>query len=156
MYNPLKTKYFIIAGSEVPFNQDILYCIVYLYSAQYLHILQDSKRYMTHLTVQVQPQLTSNSHSPLTERQRLKDDHLSTSLRFFSLPLRIRPNDWGHPSHYVSAFTWDWIHVLCVPQPPIPHVFVVATTTISHWINSHSTGLGFCQVMYLKYCQSSS
>ena len=32
---------------------------MYLYSAQYLHILQDSKRYLTNLTVQVQPQLTS-------------------------------------------------------------------------------------------------
>ena len=41
-----------------------LYCIVYLYSAQYLHILQDSKRYLTNLTAQVQPQLTSNWHSP--------------------------------------------------------------------------------------------
>ena len=38
----------------------VLYCIVYLYSAQYLHILQDSKRYLTNRTVQVQPQLTSN------------------------------------------------------------------------------------------------
>ena len=34
--------------------------IMYLYSAQYLHILQDSKCYLTNLTVQVQPQLTSN------------------------------------------------------------------------------------------------
>ena len=41
-----------------------LYCIVYVYSAQYLHILQDSKRYLTNPTVQVQPQLTSNWHSP--------------------------------------------------------------------------------------------
>ena len=49
---------------------------------------------MTHPTVQVQ----SNSQItdiPLTERQRLKDDHLSTSLRFFSLPLGIGPNDRG-------------------------------------------------------------
>ena len=41
---------------------------------QYLHVLQNSKRYMFHLTVQVQ----SNSQVtdiPLTERQRLKDDH---------------------------------------------------------------------------------
>ena len=38
--------------------------IMYLYSAQYLHILQDSKRYLTNPTVQIQPQLTSNSHSP--------------------------------------------------------------------------------------------
>ena len=65
-----------------------VYCIVYLYSAQYLHVLQDSKRYMTHPTVQVQ----SNSQVtdiPLTGRQRLKDDPLSTSLRFFNLPLGI-------------------------------------------------------------------
>ena len=34
--------------------------IMYLYSAQYLHILQDSKCYLTNPTVQVQPQLTSN------------------------------------------------------------------------------------------------
>ena len=45
-------------------NHFVLYCIVYLYSAQYLHILQDTKRYLTHLTVLVQPQLTSNWHSP--------------------------------------------------------------------------------------------
>ena len=38
--------------------------IMYLYSAQYLHILQDSKRYLTNPTVQVQPQLRSNWHSP--------------------------------------------------------------------------------------------
>ena len=41
----------------------VMLCYVlcmYLYSAQYLHILQDSKRYLTNPTVQVQPQLTSN------------------------------------------------------------------------------------------------
>ena len=38
----------------------IIIYIMYLYSAQYLHILQDSKRYLTNPTVQVQPQLTSN------------------------------------------------------------------------------------------------
>ena len=45
---------------------------LYLYTAQYFHVLQDSKRYMTHSTVQVQ----SNSQGtdiPPTERQRLKD-----------------------------------------------------------------------------------
>ena len=67
---------------------------LYLYSAQYLHVLQDSKCYMTHSTVQVQ----SNSQItdiPLTERQRLMDDLLSTSLRFFNLPQGIGPNDRG-------------------------------------------------------------
>ena len=38
--------------------------IMYLYSAQYLHILQASKSYLTNPTVQVQPQLTSNWQSP--------------------------------------------------------------------------------------------
>ena len=37
------------------------------------------------------------NHIPLTERQRLKDDHLSTSLRFFSLPLGIGTDDRGPP-----------------------------------------------------------
>ena len=45
-------------------HEFIIIIIMYLYSAQYLHILQDSKRYLTNPTVQVQPQLTSNSHSP--------------------------------------------------------------------------------------------
>ena len=31
----------------------IIIIIMYLYSVQYLHILQDSKRYLTNLTVQV-------------------------------------------------------------------------------------------------------
>ena len=42
----------------------IIIIIMYLYSVQYLHILQDSKHYLTNPTVQVQPQLTSNWHSP--------------------------------------------------------------------------------------------
>ena len=32
----------------------LLFCIVYLYSIQYLHVLQDSKCYMTSPSVQVQ------------------------------------------------------------------------------------------------------
>ena len=38
----------------------IIIIIMYLYSAQYLHILQDSKRYLSNPTVQVQPKLISN------------------------------------------------------------------------------------------------
>ena len=64
----------------------ILY--LYLYSAQYLHLLQDSEGYMTHPTVQVQSD-SQFTDIPLTEKQRLKDDHLSTSLRFFNLLLGI-------------------------------------------------------------------
>ena len=45
-------------------SSNIIIIIMYLYSAKYLHILQDSKRYLTNPTVQVQPQLTSNWHSP--------------------------------------------------------------------------------------------
>ena len=38
----------------------VLYCIVYLYSAQCLHVPQDQKRYLANQTAQVQPQLTRN------------------------------------------------------------------------------------------------
>ena len=49
---------------------------------------------MTHPTAQAQSnsQVTGIS---LTETQRLKDDHTSMSLRFFSLPLGLGPNDRG-------------------------------------------------------------
>ena len=72
---------------------------------------------MTHPTVQVQPnsQITDTS---LTEKQRPEDDHLSTSLRFFDLPLGIGPKVREPPfyDHYVSAYTWVWTHALCVPR----------------------------------------
>ena len=46
---------------KITFSRFVFFCIfMYLYSAQYLHILQDSKHYLTHLTAEVQPQLTSN------------------------------------------------------------------------------------------------
>ena len=51
---------------------------------------------MTHPTVQVQ----SNSQItdiPLTERQMFMDEHLSTSLRFFNLPLGKGSNNRGPP-----------------------------------------------------------
>ena len=51
---------------------------------------------MTHPIAQVQSK-SEVTDFPLTERQRLKDDHLSTSLRFFNLPLGIGPNDRGLP-----------------------------------------------------------
>ena len=53
-------------------------------------------KYMTHLTALVQPN-SQMTDIPLTERHRLKDDHLSMSLRFFSLPLGIGPNERGPP-----------------------------------------------------------
>ena len=63
-------------------NTNIRHCIVlylfFLYSTQYLHVLKDSKRCMTHTTVQVQPN-SQVTDIPLTERQRLKDDHLPTT-----------------------------------------------------------------------------
>ena len=76
-----------------PWKMEVFF---YLYSVQYLHALQDSKRYVTHSTVQVQlnSQITD---IPLPERQRVKDDCLLMSLRFFNLPLGIGPNDRGLP-----------------------------------------------------------
>ena len=53
-------------------NGTFLY--LFLYSVKYLHVLQDLKHYLAHPTVQVQ----SNSLiTDITEKQRLKDDHLS-------------------------------------------------------------------------------
>ena len=66
--------------------------VLYLYSVQYLHVLQVSKCNMTHPTVPLQSK-SQITYIPLTERQRLKDDHLSKSLRIFSLPLGIGPNE---------------------------------------------------------------
>ena len=64
--------------------------IVYFYSVQYFHVLQDSKRYLTHTTVLVQPN-SQVTKIPPTERQKVKDDHLS--LKFFNPLLGIGPND---------------------------------------------------------------
>ena len=69
---------------------------MHLYSAQYLHVLEDSKCYMTHLTAQVLPN-SQVTVFPLPERQRLKDDHLSMSLWLFNLPLGIGSNHTGPP-----------------------------------------------------------
>ena len=102
-----------------------MYCFVlYLYSTQYFHVLQNSKRCMTHLTAQVQPN-SQVTDIPLTETERLKDDHLSTSLRFFSLPLGIGPNVKGPPFQVViratmylpvSGFEPTSSMFLCVPR----------------------------------------
>ena len=93
-----------------------LYCIVYLYSAQYLHILQDSKRYLTHLTAQVQSQIASNWHSP-NWKIEVHHDHLSTSLRFFSLPLGIGPNDRGPPFKWSSEPLCICLYLGLNPRP---------------------------------------
>ena len=54
----LTHMYSVASNVKPEINKQII--IMYLYTAQYLHILQDSKRYLTNPTVQVQPQLTSN------------------------------------------------------------------------------------------------
>ena len=89
-------KYLMCCKCGLCCQEHICILYFYLYFAQYLHVQQNSKCYMTHPTVQVQ----SNSQItdiPLTESQRLKDDHLSMSLRFFNLQLRIGPNDRALP-----------------------------------------------------------
>ena len=59
-----KSYYSGVSINGVIYKIVIIVIIMYLYSAQYLHIQQDSKSYLTNPTLQVQPQLTSNWHSP--------------------------------------------------------------------------------------------
>ena len=78
---------------------------------QYILLLQDSKHYWSH------PDCTSPAQSlwwPTTERQSLRDDHLSMSLRIFSLPLGIGCIVSGHLSGHAPACTWVLIHLLFV------------------------------------------
>ena len=81
-----------ITSSSKQVALNVLY--LYIYSVQYLHVLQDSKHYVTYLTLQGQynSQITD---IPLSERQRLKDHHISTSFGFFNLPQDIGSNDRG-------------------------------------------------------------
>ena len=51
---------------------------------------------MTYPTEQVQPD-SQDADIPLTESERLEDDHLSKSLRSFGQPLGIGPNDRSLP-----------------------------------------------------------
>ena len=67
----------------------IIYCTVHLYSeitAEIKALLDSSWLHKYNPSSQV-------TDIPLTERQMFKDDHLSTSQRFFSLPFGIGPND---------------------------------------------------------------
>ena len=81
-------------------RNEIVLCI--LFSAQYLHVLQDSQHYLTHLAVPVQHN-SQVTDIPLTERWRLKGHHVSISL-FFKLH-------------------WHWIpikedsHIRCLSEP---------------------------------------
>ena len=57
---------------------------------------------MTHPTLHVQSS-SQITQIPLTERQRLKDDHLSMSWRFVNLSLGIGPNYSGPPYMVIRA-----------------------------------------------------
>ena len=73
----------------IPWGSNQHNCM-YLYSSPYLHVLQDSKALYNPSDCTSTGQDTDIS---LTQRQRLKDDHLSMSLRFFGLSLGIGAND---------------------------------------------------------------
>ena len=88
------------------FSTAKLYCIVFILCAispctTGLKVLYERSESNSQITVIC-----------LTERQRLKNDHLSTSLRFFSLSLGIGPNDREQRfsvvirAHYIYACTW--------------------------------------------------
>ena len=62
-----QNKELVFVSFKKGFDKDILYCIVYLYSAQYLHILQDSKRYLTNRLHKYSPN-SQVTDIPLTGR----------------------------------------------------------------------------------------
>ena len=87
---------FIIFGFwEAKLKKYYFHVCDYLY---FVFILGAISACTTGLKVLYDPFVQSNYHItdiPLTERQRLKDNHFSVSLRFFNLPLGIGPNDRG-------------------------------------------------------------
>ena len=66
-----------------------------------MQVPQLFKLCLTRPTAQGQPN-SSVTDITLTDRQRLKDDHLSTSSRFFNLPLGIGWSDRGLPFKWSS------------------------------------------------------
>ena len=84
-----------------PANSLIKSCIllshIYIYTQHNISMYYRSQSAIwPHPTVQVQPN-SQVTDITLTGRQRLKDNHLSTSLWFFNLPLGIGDNKRGPP-----------------------------------------------------------
>ena len=104
--------------TQCPFTGTLLL----LYSLQYLNILQAGLKVLFDPSDWTKYSPSSQvTCIPLTERQRLKDDHLSTSFRFFSLPLGIGPNDRGPPFKLVIQAT---IYLLVLGFEPTSSVFL--------------------------------
>ena len=78
--------------------------LVYLYSEQYLNYSGHEESKVPFHSSQLHKYSSSSviTDIPLTERQSLRENHLSTSMRFLSLPLRIVPNDTGLPFFVAS------------------------------------------------------
>ena len=72
---------------------------------------------------------------PPTERQRLEDDHLSTSLRFFGLPLEMGPNDRGLP--------FEVGHIQATMYLPVPGFEPTSSgllgECVTHWATAAAT-----------------
>ena len=81
---------------------------------------------MTHPTVYVQSK-SQIADIPLTESERLRDDHLSTSLGFFNLPLGIGPNDRGPPFEVIIQ---DIMYVPVAGIEPTSSVFLGECVTL--------------------------
>ena len=103
----------------------IIIIIMYLYSAQYLHILQDSKCYLTNPTVQVQPQLTSNQGTKLSQNS-FGTTGLTTcgsywSVRKFISPICKQENKKLLHGYYVHP-PGGWIYYFCFFRRPMSDV----------------------------------
>ena len=139
------------------------FCLfLYLYLAQCLHVLQDSKCCITHSTAQVQS-YSQITDIPLTKRQRLKDDHLSTPLIFFNLPLGYNPMTEDSHFKWSSKPLCICLYLglnsrLCVPRRVyylLRHsgrqVFFLIVTCVCFFCRACINGCGVHIVCYLVF-----
>ena len=71
-------------------NKNAFYCIVYI-------LISTISPCTTALKLLYDPSNCTSTVQLSKKRQRLRDDHLSTSLEFFNLPLGTGPNDRRQP-----------------------------------------------------------
>ena len=100
--------------------------IVCLYTVQYLLHHRRLSPVWPVLTVQVQNKFLVTD-IPLTGRQDIRDEYLSTSLRFFSLPLLISAPNTSSDFNWSSGPLWFCLYLGSIPCPLCSWVCLLPT-----------------------------